>query len=223
MRVDVLVFDHSKFAFAALKAFLIQYGYTVVLASNLAEAQRKMNNRVFDLVIVQETIRQAEILELNSYLKDVHATCYLLVLMKNFSVNQRIEVLEAGADDCLSLPYHPKELLLKMEKLLQHKHAIRENVIKTSKYELNVISGDLLCPWGTIWLRKKEFMIMSMLLQQKNRVVSKEQLIERIWSQEEIPQLSTIDVHIRRIREKIKDAEKNIIKTAHGVGYMFCE
>lgn len=223
MRADVLVFDHSKFAFAALKAFLIQYGYSVALASSLQELTHKMSLRKFDLIITQESIRSLELNELNELLKDEYRSCYLMVLQKELSVQKRIKILEAGADDCLNVPYHPKELLLKLEKMLKHKHATRQDTIKTTTYELNIKSGDLICPWGNIWLRKKEFMIMSLLISQKNRVVSKEQLIERVWGLEETPQIATIDVHIRRIRQKLKDVEKKIIKTAYGVGYMFCE
>lgn len=223
MRADVLVFDHSKLAFAALKAFLIQYGYTVLLASSVSEAQRKMDSRRFDLIITQESIRKEELVEFTSFLKSGYKDCSLFVMRKDFAVLERIEILESGADDCLNVPYHPKELLLKLEKLLQRKHSLTSNTIKTSQYELNVKSGDLICPWGTIWLRKKEFLIMSLLLQQKNRVVSKEQLIEKVWSLEETPQFSTIDVHIRRIRQKIRDTEKTVIQTAYGVGYMFCD
>src|SRR5690349_4960433 len=123
MRADVLVFDHSKIAFAALKAFLIQYGYTVLLASSFSEAQRKLNSRRFDLVITQESIRKEELLELTSFLKNTYKDCSLFALRKDFVVLDRIEILEAGAEDCLNVPYHPKELLLKLEKLLQRKHS----------------------------------------------------------------------------------------------------
>jgi DNA-binding response OmpR family regulator len=223
MRADVLVFDHSRFAFAALKAFLIQHGYRVILATNLSEVERKMLARQFDLVIVQESIRKEEILHLNEHIKTNTPNTYCFVLMQGYSVRDRIEILEAGTDDCLSIPYHPKELLLKLEKLLRHKLATPREVIQTTKYALDIRSGDLICPWGQISLRKKEFLILSVLLQQKNRVVPKEQLIERIWNLEKTPQLSTVDVHIRRIRQKLRDVEKKIIRTSYGIGYMFCE
>ncbi len=223
MRADILVFDHSKFAFAALKAFLIQYGYTVLLASNLDEARRKLTQRQFDLIITQENIRISELQTLCEFVSKSNFHSFILSLSPNITVTSRITLLETGADDCLSVPYHPKELLLRLEKLLQHAHFTRTQFISTDHYQLDIKSGDLTCPWGKIELRKKEFMIMSLLLKQKNRVVSKQTIIEQVWGLEETPLTSTVDVHIRRIRNKIKDVEKNVIKTAYGIGYMFCE
>jgi DNA-binding response OmpR family regulator len=146
-----------------------------------------------------------------------------MALLQNSKALERVAMLEAGADDCMDVPYHPQELLIRLGKMIERKHSTRTGLIATKNFELNVHSGDLNCPWGKINLRKKEFLILSVLLQQKNHVVPKDRLVERIWGLEETPLISTIDVHIRRIRQKIKDYDKKIIRTAYGVGYMFCE
>jgi len=219
----ILVLDQSRTGSAALKSFLTPHGYQITMASTVKEAEKKISQRQFDIVITESNIIHSQQLQISSLLQDTQSDSYYLALIEQSNAQERVEALEAGADDCLSIPYHPKELLLKLQKLINRKHSTKKDVIKTKQFSLNVKSGDLECPWGKTLLRRKEFLIFSLLLQQKNHVVPKERLIERIWGLEETPLISTIDVHVRRIRLKIKDKQKKIIKTSYGVGYMFCD
>jgi two-component system response regulator TctD len=223
MLADVLLVDDDLDGSAALKNTLTKAGYAVVVTTRISEAEQRISQKVFDIILAQTHLKQGSGLELASLLKDIQSDAYLLVLTEHATCEERISALENGADDCINQPYHPKELLLKLSKLLHRKHATHSDFLSTRSFQLNVKSGDLSCPWGKVNLRKKEFLILSLLIQHKNQVVPKEQMIEKIWSLEETPLISTIDVHVRRLRMKIKDQKKEVIKTAYGVGYMFCE
>lgn len=222
MRADILVFEDETHQSAALQTFLESFGCTVCTAHNFAQVETKVAQRQFDLLILDQ-LRCRQQTEVLSLMKDLCCDTYLLSILKDSTALDRVQALESGADDCLSHPYHPRELILRLEKLLQRKHNSRSDTVNTKYFSLNVKSGDLACPWGKVGLRKKEFLILSVLIQHKNHVVPKEKMIERVWGIDETPIMSTIDVHVRRIRLKIKDREKKIIKTSYGVGYMFCE
>ena len=223
MLADVLLVDDDLDGSAALKNTLTKAGYTVIVTPLLPDAEQKISQKAFDIILAQTHLKQGSGLELANLLKDIQSDAYLLALTQHSTCEERISALELGADDCINQPYHPQELLLKLSKLLHRKHATHTDFLSTKSFQLNVKSGDLSCPWGKVNLRKKEFLILSLLIQHKNQVVPKEQMIEKIWSLEETPLISTIDVHVRRLRLKIHDPKKEVIKTAYGVGYMFCE
>lgn len=222
MSVDVLIVDHSRYGSAALKSFLSLHGFTVFV-STYKEFERKITQKKFDLLVTESTLNVNEIKDVSQLLRCSQTDAFFMALLKNSTAVDRVSVLEAGADDCMDVPYHPQELLMRLGKLVERKHSTRTGLIATKDFELDVHSGDLHCPWGKTSLRKKEFLIFSLLLQQKNHIVPKERLVERIWGMEETPLISTIDVHVRRIRQKIRDYDKKIIQTSYGVGYMFCE
>lgn len=223
MCADILVLEHSIEKATSLKSFLIPHGYQVAVATSVKEAQKKITLRQFDIIVTASGMQHTQHVELSTFLQNTQCDSYFLALIEHPTSLDRVQALEDGADDCLSMPYHPQELLLRLQKLLNRKHSTKKDVITTKQFSLNVKSGDLECPWGKTLLRRKEFLIFSLLLQQKNQIVPKERLIERVWGLEETPLISTIDVHVRRIRLKIKDKQKKIIKTSYGVGYMFCD
>lgn len=221
MSSGVLILNDNIADTAALKIFLTHSGYEVTIAFSIEQAEDKLQQKQFDIVVVDPKSDHHHALEISQYIHDTHQPTNILALVDKNSAEARITALEAGADDCLSMPYHPKEFLLRLKKLVRLAHGSTTETIDTQHFKLNIDSGDLNCPWGKTFLRKKEFLILSMLMQYRNQVVTKEKIIEKIWSIDETPLMSTIDVHVRRIRLKLRDKKKEIIRTSYGVGYMF--
>jgi len=207
----------------SLRRVIEREGYVVTITSTFFAAKKRMQYRLFDVIICDPYHDRDACIEFLQTIHDIGIDSFVFGISKEVTATQRIEALEEGLDDYLTLPYHPRELLLKLNKFIRRKHSTKKDLINTPNFALNVQSGDLNCPWGKVELRRKEFLILSLLLQQKNRIVPKDYIIDRVWGMEETPTHSTIDVHIRRIRLKLKDTQKKLIKTSYGVGYMFCE
>lgn len=133
----------------------------------------------------------------------------------------RIKGLELGADDYVSKPFNSKELILRVGKILGRKNINiknSESVIKVGKIVLNSESHEVHVNNTLILLTATEFRLLKVLMERKNRVQTREGLLNIVWNYDTDMETRTIDTHIRRLREKLGE-NSFIIKTIRGVGY----
>lgn len=221
MTIDILIVDDDQVFLASLRSLLMRSGYKVDVAYTPRMAMSKLNSRAFDLVIIDRFFPEDEGLEIVQFVQDLGNRTALLMISGYAEVHARVKALRVGVDDFLAKPFNPDELLLKIEKLLFRKFSFKHQEIATSYFRLLVHSGRVVLPDKEVELRRKEFQILAYLIQHQNTIVSKEILLEKFWSIDDYPQRTAVDVHIRRLREKIGDVQKSIIQTAYANGYMF--
>lgn len=144
-----------------------------------------------------------------------------LFLSARSEVYQRVEGLDAGADDYLSKPFSTQELLARVRAMLRRKDNYTPDTLSLGELTLNRSTYEIICAGGTASLSRKEFMIVEMLMQSPGAVLSAEQLMTHIWGWDTSVDMSVIWVHISNIRKKLEAiGAPASIKFVRGVGYI---
>jgi len=220
----ILIVDDEKDILEILKFNIEKEGYTVDLASNGLEALEKMKVRTPDLVLLDvmmpmmDGIETCQAIKENAHYKDV-IICFLTARAEDYS---QIAGLEAGGDDYISKPIKPKVLMSRIHALLRRKNRSivvqldtqTEGIIISRETHLVYVDG------VGIQLPRKEFELLSLLASKPNNVFKRESILSNVWGNNVIVGDRTIDVHIRKLREKIGE---KYIATIKGVGYKFVE
>jgi DNA-binding response OmpR family regulator len=226
VRSKILVVDDEPEAVELVEFNLKQAGYTVVTAADGAEALNKARTTQPSLIVLDLMLPEVDGLEVCKMLRRDPVTAGIPIVMLTAKAAEidRILGLELGADDYITKPFSPRELVLRVKKLLRRDHSAAE--------EPNVLSfGDLLVDvprhivsWRgkSIGLTATEFKLLTVLAQRRGRVQSREQLLRDVWEYNSLVDTRTVDTHMRRLREKLGPAAK-FLDTVRGVGYRFVE
>jgi two-component system, OmpR family, response regulator len=225
----VLIVDEDRESRAGLAAELERNGYRVTTAGSGAGMQRTLERSRIDLVIVDLQPGEEEGLRLCRSLRLGGDLPFIIVARRADEVD-RIIGLEMGADDFLTKPANPRELLARMRNILRRMHAAangasvtRARAYRFGGWRLDVVARELFAPDGSLaQLRTAEYRVLSSLLAHGNRVVARSKLIELARGRDAGPFDRSIDVRISRLRQILGDDARGprIIKTVHGEGYV---
>ena len=151
----------------------------------------------------------------------------IIMLTARVSEREMIQGLNQGADDYMTKPFSLKELLARVRAVLRRTGGVeepaRDPILRTEHLELDEIRRLVAVQGDPITLTRKEFDLLADLMRQRGRVLSRERLLERVWSYEHPGATRTVDVHVRQLRKKLGDNpdDPRIIKTQRGFGYQF--
>lgn len=193
--------------------------YQITVSRSLNHTFELLSKNQFTVALVDRVLEDGDGLEVIEYLKDNHFQTKIIALSQLADPNNRITGLEVGADDYLAKPFSIAELKLKISKACLLQKMSQIDTLELSWGSLFPASGLIKINNKKIQVRKKEMQILQCLSRYKNRVVSREQLINEAWLlNENIPTQTTLDVYIRRLRVLLGKAGSNI-KTKRGFGY----
>ena len=217
MSKKILIVDDEKDILELLDYHLIKEGYKTMKASNGKEALKFAKDFLPDLVLLDLMMPEMDGIETclefreNKILKD----CLIAILTARAEDYSQIAGLNAGADDYINKPIKPRVLLSRIKALLRRIESKVKNdsnvelEIDTEKYVAILKGEEMLLP-------KKEFELLALLFSKPGKVFTREVILARVWGDDIIVGDRTIDVHIRKLREKIGN---QYIKTVKGVGY----
>jgi two-component system alkaline phosphatase synthesis response regulator PhoP len=222
MAGKILVVDDDDDIIELLSYNLQKEGYSVESANSGKEGIEKAKSYHPDLILmdimmpVMDGIEAGRQLKSDKQLRDIHIV-YLTARAEEFS---EIAAFDAGADDYLTKPIKPRALISRINaffrKELQKNH--NEDILKIAGLEINRNKYSVIKDGTEIVLPKKEFELLFELAAHPNKVKSRTDLLHKIWGIDVYVVERTVDVHIRKVREKLGD---DIIKTLKGLGYMF--
>jgi len=226
----ILVVEDEVDIANAVKAYLVNQGYTVSIAGNGQEALEILEDTVVDLAIVDVMMPVMDGITFVMKVRAVHHFPVIMLSAKSEETDQ-IMGLNIGADDYVTKPFRPLELLARVNSQLRRHHrftALRQgdlaadlqNMLVIGGLEMNTEAKELMVDGETVKLTPIEYKILYLLMSHPNRVFPADEIYERVWEDRAI-NTDTIMVHIRKIREKIEINPKNpqYLKVVWGVGY----
>ncbi len=224
----ILVVDDEPDAIELIKFNLKGAGYDVLTAVDGDEALKKARSLLPDLIVLDLMLPEVDGLEVCKILRRdqrISATPILMLTAKAAEID-RVLGLELGADDYVTKPFSPRELVLRIKKLLKNGQApvaaAKQDEITLKELSLDIPRHQATVRGRPIDLTATEFRLLTVLAQRRGRVQSREQLLQDVWEYDNLIDTRTVDTHMRRLREKLGAAAK-YLDTVRGVGYRFIE
>ena len=226
VRPKILIVDDEPEAVELVEFNTKQAGFDVLTAADGAEALKKARAALPNLIVLDLMLPEIDGLEVCKMLRRDPATAAIPIVMVTAKAAEidRILGLELGADDYITKPFSPRELVLRIKNILQRGRPATQPPDTHKFGDLLIDSPRHLVSWRgkKIDLTATEFRLLSILAERRGRVQSREQLLRDVWEYNNLIDTRTVDTHMRRLREKLGPASK-YLDTVRGVGYRFLE
>ncbi|MCX7793840.1 MAG: response regulator transcription factor [Thermodesulfovibrionales bacterium] len=222
----ILIVDDEKDLVELVSYNLKKEGFSTAASYDGPDALSKLKDNGFDLVILDLMLPGMDGLEVLRVIRSDARLSHIPVIMLTAKGEEidRVIGLEMGADDYVTKPFSPRELIARVKALLRRisrKPETMEKILKIGDLEIDRERYSVRVKNREIRLSTTEFRLLLYLAERKGRIFSREQLLDAVWGNEVFVEPRTVDVHIRRIREQIEDDPSNprYIKTRRGAGY----
>lgn len=228
MGKKVLVVDDEKNIVTIIAFNLKKEGYEVVTASDGEEGIRKTFEEKPDLILLDIMMPKVDGYEACKKIREHYDTPIIMLTARAEEVD-KVLGLELGADDYVTKPFGIRELMARVKANLRRKEVVQKEPVENGN---TMVFGKLLIDIDRYEVRKeetvveltyREFELLKFLAQQKTQVFSRETLLEKVWGYEYFGDVRTVDVTVRRLREKVEDdpSKPLYVLTKRGVGYYF--
>ncbi|HKX17748.1 MAG TPA: response regulator transcription factor [bacterium] len=220
----ILVVDDEPPIVELVRYNLTHAGFTVEVTYDGHDALEQVRKNPPDLVILDLMLPGVSGLEVCRHLRDQTAVP-VLILTAKVSEHDRILGLEAGADDYVTKPFSPRELVARVRAILRRTDRAgspdAQGSLTSGRLSLNVVAREVWVDERLIELTQKEFDLLHLLMRHPNQVFTRDLLLERIWGYEYVGSTRTVDMHMSRLREKLGDDPDapTFIATSRGSGY----
>ena len=222
--IKILLVDDEPDILEIIGYNLNAEGYQVLTAENGLEAVKKAKKEHPQLIILDVMMPEMDGIEACEQIRripELQETIITFLTARGEDYSQ-VAGFEAGADDYITKPIKPKVLVSKVKALLRRlkEEDTVDSVVKLSGLTINRDEYKIVLKGKEIILPRKEFELLSLLASKPGKVFKREEILDKVWGNEVVVGGRTIDVHIRKLREKIGDKS---FKTVKGVGYKFVE
>jgi len=224
----ILLVEDDPHLAKGLRFNLEREGYEVFLVDNGASALDQLRGKDFDLIVLDLMLPGLGGLEVARTIRETNIRFPILMLTAKSSKKDKEIGLEAGADDYLTKPFHLPELLLRIKGILRRSEWYQEpvhdqDIFRFSKMWINFRTGKVKGVDGEFYLTTKEALVMKLLVGKKGDVVSREELLEKVWGYDPQTETRTVDNFISRLRKYFeKRPQKPVhILTVREKGYQF--
>lgn len=227
MANKVLVVDDEKLIVKGLKFSLEQDGMEVSCAYDGEEALESARNNEYDMILLDIMLPKLDGMQVCQQIREFSNVPIIMLTAKGDDMD-KILGLEYGADDYITKPFNILEVKARMKAILRRNAkkeapAVKSNVIALGDMRIDCDSRSLFIADKEIYLTAKEFDLLELLAVNPNKVYGREALLNTVWGYDYPGDARTVDVHVRRLREKIEQnpSEPKYVHTKWGVGYYF--
>ena len=228
MKNSVLIAEDEKPISDIIKFNLEKEGYEIITAYDGEDALKKALNEQLELIILDIMLPSMDGFEICKRVREKSSVPIIMVTAKEEEVD-KILGLELGADDYITKPFSIRELVARVKANVRRQEMNinadqqEKEIIKNKDLSIDLMKYEVKKGSTSIDLTVREFELLKFLAKQKDQVFSREQLLERVWGYEYYGDIRTVDVTVRRLREKVEDETSNptYIMTKRGVGYYF--
>ncbi|HRL48670.1 MAG TPA: response regulator transcription factor [Propioniciclava sp.] len=223
MSVVLIVEDEESYR-DALGFMLEREGFEVILAADGAEGLAQFERHGADIVLLDLMMPGLSGTEVCRRLRQRSTVPIIMVTARDAEID-KVVGLELGADDYVTKPFSHRELLARVRAVLRRGQDVElmPDVIESAGVRMDVERHEVWVDGEPVRLALKEFELLEMLLRNAGRVMTRGQLIDRIWGADYVGDTKTLDVHVKRLRGKIETdpANPNLLLTVRGLGYKF--
>ena len=220
----ILVVDDERNISELLKYNLEKEGYEVIIAYDGFEAVNLAKQNHPDLIILDIMLPGQGGLEVCRILRKETRIPIIMATAKVEEID-KILGLELGADDYVSKPFSPRELVARVKAVLRRTSAKAEekDELVFEDLAINLVKHQVSLKGAEVELKPKEFDLLKLLATSPGKVFTRDTLLEQLWGYDYLGDTRTVDVHMRRLRQKIEadPASPRLLKTIHGIGYKF--
>lgn len=220
----ILIVEDERSIATLIKYNLEQAGYHTIVAYNGKEALDLVQEKYFDFIVLDLMLPEIDGLQVCKQIREDENDVPILMLTAKSEEESKITGLKSGADDYLTKPFSPKELIARIEAILRRtdsNHQRERESITVHELLLYPRHFQAFLKGQLLDLTRKEFELLVYLAKHKNEIISREQLLHHVWGYDYVGDTRTVDMQVSRLRDKIEKDSKNpqYIKTVWGFGY----
>ena len=215
----ILVVEDDKNLRKLIVTCLEKANYTVFDTKNGEEALELMDRQYVDLIVTDIMMPEMNGYELIKELRDANYNTPILIITAKEDIEDKRVGFSLGADDYMVKPINIDELIMRVKALLKRSNQANEKKIKIGDVELDYDKLEIRKKDKVYQLTQKEFYLLYKMLSTPDTIFKRQDLIEEIWGLENESDFRTVDVHIKRLREKLEDINEFEIVTIRGIGY----
>jgi DNA-binding response OmpR family regulator len=220
--MKLLVVEDETSLLQSIQEYFTQEDYLCEGVTTYAAAIEKIEIFNYDCIILDINLPDGSGLKLLQYLRQNKKEDGVVIISARGSLDDKITGLNYGADDYITKPFHLSELNARIKALIRRKYAKGTNVLELGNLQLDLLSRTVTCSKQSVLLTKNEYDLLLYLLNNKNRVVSKQAIAEHIYGDQadNMPSFDFVYSHIKNLKKKLKDKGcDELVQTVYGLGY----
>jgi DNA-binding response OmpR family regulator len=219
----ILVVDDDENICRLLKMYLVNEGFKVLVANDGVKALEIVEKEKIDLIILDVMMPVMDGWDVCRAVRRISAVPIIMLTARDM-LDDKLQGFESGADDYMVKPFETKELVARVKARLRDKQESDEGrerpALSAGNLTVDLSRYQVTLGAETVDLKPKEIQLLYFLLQHRDIVFSREQLLEKVWGYTYFGDTRTVDVHVKRLREKLEKPENGwLIKTIWGIGY----
>jgi DNA-binding response OmpR family regulator len=223
-KIHLLVIEDERHLADSIARRLQEEGYFVDVAHDGEEGYQLACSKKYHLIILDLLLPKKDGMQMLKELRRNKVQSMVLILTAKSTVEDRVEGLKIGADDYLSKPFAFAELIARVESLLRRHGVQQSSILRADDLELDVETRSVQRAKISIHLTQKEYLLLELLLRNKNRILTRREIAEQVWGYNFDTGTNVVDVYVNYLRKAIDEGfSKKLIYTVRGVGFILKE
>ncbi len=215
--MNILIIENSPTLSHIMQRTLESYDYKTTQDTEVFKSRSFVEENKFDIIILNSSLPGRKSFKILKYIKEFSPSTKILGICNKEGWKNKVKFLQDGADDILTYPFPMQELLARIQCLNRRSDKYNPNKLYVSDIEVDTGIKSATKGNEEIPLRKQEYSLFEYLLRNKDRAVTRYEIMDHVWDYRRFTNSNTIEVHVKRIRDKIGD--RGLKQAIHGVGY----
>lgn len=203
--MNVIVIEDTASIRTLISQTLRSYGYIPHELTSKKNIQSLLKTMPINIVVMSTSLLHTNSKKLCQFIREMFPKSLILTIHSRGPWSDKVDILQSGADDCLSFPFPAQELLARIQSLLRRPHTTCSDTLSCGKISLNPLRKEVSYGKSPINLTRKEFQVLEYLLRNQERTITRAELLDNVWDFKRIINSNTVDVHVQKIRKKLKN------------------
>lgn len=220
-KMKVLIIEDEYSLADAIAETLKKEKFTVNIVTDGEQGENEALTDIYDLILLDIMLPNKDGFKILENLRKEKIDTPIIILTAKSEINDKLNGLENGADDYITKPFHMRELVARVKVILKRKTNIKDtNILEYNDLKLDVRTGKMICNDNEIAINGKELDLLEILLVNKNQIVNREMLANKIWGYNSDTEYNNVEVYVSFLRKKLKLIKSNVrIEAVRGIGY----